>query len=80
MSITVSFYIIQCVLEDGFVTDSNGGGYSEIGSPGAGDLPCGPNNIVHNHHFVTVINTTFLNNKATVAGALSMADLHDRIT
>ena len=61
-NITVSFYIIQCVLEDGFVTDSNGGGlriYSEIGSPGAGDLPCGPNNTIHNHHFVTVINTTF---------------------
>ena len=52
---------------------------SEIGSPGAGDLPCGPNNTIHNHHFVTVINTTFLNNKATVAGALSIEQGHRKI-
>ena len=81
-NITVSFYIIQCVLEDGVVTDSNGGGlriYSEIGSPGAGDLPCGPNNSVHKHDLVTVINTTFVNNKATVAGALSIEQGHRKI-
>ena len=73
--ITISFYIIQCVFEDGVVKNDSGGGlsiYSAFGVQGAGDVPCGPNNTVHNHHLVTVIETTVVNNKGKTAGALSL--------
>ena len=71
-NITNSFYVIQCLLEDGAATGSHGGGlriYSEIGSSRAGGFYC---NVIDKHHFVTVINTTFLNNKGQGGSALSI--------
>jgi len=40
-------------------------------------MPCGPNNTPYTHHLVTVINTTFVNNKAAwEAGALLIGQVH----
>ena len=78
-SITNSFHIAQCVLEDGGVLGNFGGGlriWSSIGFPGTEDIPCGPNINVHRHHFLKVINTTFVNN---VGGALSIEQDHRSI-
>ena len=76
--ITNSFYIIRCLLEDGVVTHDRGGGlqiHSEIGTPTAGGPSPGSCNVVHKHHFVTVIDTTFLNNKGRGGGALSIGHI-----
>ena len=77
--ITNSFYVIQCLLEDGAATGGYGGGlsiYSEMGSSRAGGFSC---NVVNRHHFVTVINTTFLNNKGKGGGALSIGQVDGNI-
>ena len=78
-SITNSFNISQCVLEDGVVTGNVGGGlrvWSSIGYPGTEDIPCDPSNTVHQHNFLKVINTTFVNN---VGGALAIEQDHRSI-
>ena len=66
-------------MEDGAATGSYGGGlriYSEIGSARAGGFSC---NVIDKHHFVTVINTTFLNNKGQGGSALSIEQVDGNI-
>ena len=83
-NITASFYIIRCLLEDGVVTrDMYGGGgleiQSEIGTEAAGGHSSSSCNIVHKHHFVTVVNTTFVHNKGQGGGALSIEHVGENI-
>ena len=81
-NITTSFYIIRCLLEDGVVTRDRGGGLeiqSEIGTQAAGGHSSSSCNIVHKHHFVTVINTTLVNNKGQGGGALSIEHIGENI-